>query len=419
MQLSARTRVAALGAVVAAAAFVARDGRAAEVEASQRATLFLEPSNVSGNKGITVFHPQTDVSGTFGSGVGIAAGYAVDIVSGATPRVFAVRSDTSGRPVDAISGATKFSDTRHQVHGGLSYARPTADVGASYSYGWENDYRSHAVTVTTRSDLFDHIFTFGLSYTHNFDRVCDAYNDQTGGNPLSRAALVSSAHCFQQDAPEIATRKLAIDALEPSLTWAATPRLLLQAGGTVQILDGFQSNPYRRVELGSGGMRPQESLPTLRQRYAVFLRAAYAVPSLRAAVHASARLYRDTWAVEAATAEVTVQQYLTRFLLWSARGRVHGQRGASFYRTAEDYRLYGPNGKYWTGDRELSPMQNYLVGGKLAYLRIPEAGQKSFVSELELALKWEGLFYDLASSFAPNADRTFATIWQLALSARF
>ena len=64
-------------------------------------------------------------------------------------------------------------------------------------------------------------------------------------------------------------------------------------------------------------------------------------------------------------------------------------------------------------------MQNYLVGGKLAYLRIPEAGQKSFVSELELALKWEGLFYDLASSFAPNADRTFATIWQLALSARF
>jgi hypothetical protein len=429
LQLTSRTRLASLGARRAARAIVAlsaiagswalaRAAGAAEVNAAQRATLFLEPSNVKGNAGITVFHPQTDVSATFGSGVGIAAGYAVDIVSGATPRVFAVRSDSSGRPMDAISGATKFSDTRQQVHGGLSYSRPTADVAASYSYGWENDYRSHAVTVTTRSDVFDHVFTIGLSYTHNFDRVCDTNHDDVGGDPLNRGALVTSEHCFQ-NAPEITTRKLNIDALEPSLTWAATPRLLLQAGGTAQILDGFQSNPYRRVELGSAGRRPQETLPTLRQRYALFLRTAYALPSLRASVQAMARLYRDTWAVEAATAELSLHQYLTRFLLWSVRGRAHTQRGANFYRDARDYRLFGPIGKYWTGDRELSPMQNYLVGGKLAYLRIPESGTKSFVSELEIALKWEGLFYRLDSTFAPNSDRTFATIWQASVSARF
>jgi len=412
------SRLAVAGVVVASVQLAGGAASAAEVSAAQRATLFLEPSNVSGNKGITVFHPQTDVSGTFGSGVGIAAGYAVDIVSGATPRVFGVTADSAGRPVDAVSGATKFSDTRHQVHGGLSYSRTTADVSASYSYGWESDYRSHAVTVTTRSDLLDHIFTAGLSYTHNFDRVCDANNQQTGGDPLSRAALPSSEHCFQSD-PAVTTRKLAIDAIEPSLTWAATPRLMLQGGGTLQILDGFQANPYRRVELGSGGRRPQETLPTLRQRYALFLRAAYAMPKIRAAVHAAARAYRDTWAVEAATVELTAQQYLTRFLLWGVRGRAHAQRGANFYRDAQDYRLYGPIGKYWTGDRELSPMRNYLVGAKLAYLRIPEAGQKSFVSELEIALKWEALFYDLDSKFAPNSDRSYATIWQLAISARF
>lgn len=397
---------------------VAGEARAAEVAAAQRATLFLEPSSEKGNKGVTVFHPQTDVSGTFASGVGIAAGYAVDIVSGATPRVFGVRNDSSGRPMDAISGATAFSDTRQQVHGGFSYTRPTSEVAGSYSYGWENDYRSHAVTVTTRSDLVDHVFTIGLSYTHNFDRVCDANNQETGGDPLNRAALVKSEHCFQS-APEVTTRKLNIDALEPSVTWAATPRLLLQVGGTAQILDGFQSNPYRRVELGSGGRQPQETLPALRQRYAAFLRAAYAVPALRASVQASARLYRDTWAVEAATADVAVHQYLTRFLLWSARAHAHAQRGANFYRDAEGYRLYGPVGKYWTGDRELSPMRNYLVGGKLAYLRIPESGTKSFFSEIEAALKFEGLFYQLDSTFAPNADRKLATIWQLALSARF
>jgi hypothetical protein len=202
-----------------------------------------------------------------------------------------------------------------------------------------------------------------------------------------------------------------------------TPRLLLQGGGTVQILQGFQSNPYRSVQLGRSGNRPQESLPDLRQRYAVFSRAAYALPALHASVQAMARLYRDTWAVDAASAELSLHQYITKFLLWSARGRVHAQRGASFYRDAEGYADLGPNGQYWTGDRELSPMQNFLVGGKLAYLHIPETGARaasaSFFDEIEASLKWEGLFYRLDSPSAPNADRKLALIWQAAVSLRF
>ena len=42
------------------------------------------------------------------------------------------------------------------------------------------------------------------------------------------------------------------------------------------------------------------------------------------------------------------------------------QRGAAFYKSADQYKVFGPNGEYWTGDRELSPMQNLLVGGKPA-----------------------------------------------------
>ena len=170
-------------------------GRAAEVEAAQRVTVFREASASrtglcaqAGACDLTVTHPQTDVGATFGSGVGLAAGYAVDIVSGATPKVFSV---------DAVSTATKFSDIRHQVHGGLSYSRPTAELGASVSYGWESDYRSTAVTVTTRSDVLDHQVTLGLAYTHNFDRVCDQNNDQAAGRPLERLALPSSQNCFK------------------------------------------------------------------------------------------------------------------------------------------------------------------------------------------------------------------------------
>jgi hypothetical protein len=380
---------------------------AGETSAAQHLTVFREPS--SSNAGVTVIHPQTDVDTTLGSAVKLAAGYSVDIVSGATPAIFGV---------DAVSSATKFSDTRQQVRGSLGYTRPVADVTVGYSYGWEHDYRSHALTVATRSDFADHALTLDLSFTHNFDRVCDRNNDAAVGNPLERVALVKSDHCFEGD-PLIATRHLNIDSLEPSLTWAVTPRLLVQGGGTVQIVDGFQSNPYRRVELGSAGRTPQESLPSLRQRYAVFGRGAYAVPGIRGSLQGMVRVYRDTWAVQAYSAELDFHEYLTQFLILSALARIHSQVGAVFYRDARGYRLNGPVGQYWTGDRELSTMQNTLFGGKLAYLRVPEAGARPFFNELELGAKFEGLFYELASSMAPNADRRRAWIGQLAISLRF
>src|SRR4029079_1777948 len=98
--------------------------------------------------------------------------------------------------VDAVSGATGFSDTRQQVRGGFSYDRPAAALAASYSYGWESDYRAHAVSASTRTDLVDHNFTLALAYTHNFDSVCDANNQGVGADGLNLRALTSSVHCF-------------------------------------------------------------------------------------------------------------------------------------------------------------------------------------------------------------------------------
>lgn len=385
--------------------------QAAEAQAAQRVTYFREPSNR--NDGIQVIHPQTDLGVTLGRSFGLAAGYSLDVVSGATPRVFGT---TSG-PVDAVSQATKFEDMRHQASGAITYSRPVADVTVGYSYGWESDYKSSTVNVSTRSDLFERTLTLGLAYSHNFDDVCDQDNAQAAGTPLMRRALVSSADCFK-GVPGTVTHRLHIDTFEPSLTWIVTPRLLLQVGGTAQILDGFQANPYRRVALPAGHT-PQESLPELRQRFALFTRAALALPAWRASLILMGRAYRDSWAVQAATAEATFNTYIMRSVLATLRGRVHAQHGAIFYLDAQEYRSRGPVGQYWTGDRELSPMQNTLLGVKVAYLRIPEQKADAFFDEIELAARWDGLFYRLASDYAPNADRKLALIWQFAVTARF
>jgi hypothetical protein len=380
---------------------------AAESEATQRLTLFREPS--TDNKGVTVLHPQTAVSAALGSAFNINAAYEVDIVSGATPSVFSV---------DAVSTATKFSDTRQQVRGGLGYERPTAGVAFGYSYGWESDYRTSSISGTTHSDLVDHNFTMALGYTHNFDSVCDTNNADVADQPLHYRRLTSSTGCFDGTNMTIVTHRLHIDTFEPSLTWTMTPRLVVQGGGTIQILDGFQSNPYRSVLVGSANAQPQEHEPQFRQRYAVFARGAYALPDLRASAVAMARLYRDSWAVQAATTELLLNKYVGQSLLFTVRGRYHIQQAASFYRSATDYRNLGPPGQYWTGDRELSPMSNYLLGGKLALLRRPEQQHSTWFVEMEFDLRVDLLFYQLAAD-APNADRPYASIFTGAFSMRF
>jgi hypothetical protein len=395
-----------------AAAVVAGPARAADnpTEASARLTYFQEPSNA--NAPIKVIHPQVDASAPVGGGLGVAAGWEADAVTGATPAIFGPHVG-----VDAITSATHFSDFRQLAHGGLSYDRADGGISASYAYGWEHDYRSHSLSATTHDDLYDHNFTLALSYSHNWDSVCDA-NNAAATTPLQLQALTSSEHCFKPS-PDVVTHRLSIDAVEPSLSWTMTPRLVVQGGGTIQILDGFQSNPYRRVKLGNQGAEPQEHEPNYRQRYAVFGRAAYAFPEWRASGLAMARLYQDSWAVQAVTADLQVNKYLGQSMLLTLRGHYHLQGGASFYRDGQGYVNNGPVGQYWTGDRELSPMSNTLVGGRMAFLRRPQQQRSSWFAEMEADVKYEFLMYHLDSVNAPNYDRPYAHILQGAFSVRF
>ena len=163
-----------------------------------------------------------------------------------------------------------------------------------------------------------------------------------------------------------------------------TRRLVVQLGATIQILDGFQANPYRKVLVGSQNRTPQESLPQFRQRYALFARLAYAFPELRGSILAMVRGYDDSWDVRAFTADLVGTKYLGQSMLLSARVHYHQQGGASFYRNAVEYQTLGPPGQYWTGDRELSPMGNYLIGGKMAFFRRPPQERSSWFVEMEL-----------------------------------
>jgi hypothetical protein len=377
----------------------------ADVEAATHLTIFTEPSDA--NKGVRVIHPQTEVAASTGA-FGVSAGYELDIVSGATARVYA-------EGPDAVSGAS-FKDTRQAAHAGLSFETAAVAFSGGYSYGTENDYKSQTLTAAARGDFAERNFTLGLAYTRNFDKVCDNPNT-LAESPTQRQPLGTSEGCFTV-ATDKAERKLSIDTFEPSLSWTATPLLLLSGGGSLQVLDGFQSNPYRAVRIGSEGLTPQEYLPQYRQRYALFLRAHQAIPPMRSALRLGVRGYRDTWDVRAISSDVEFLSYFGPGLILGLRGRWHQQGGAAFFRTAEELRLNGPTGKYWTGDRELAPLSQLMAGGVITFVKAPPTQGSSFYEEIELDVRFDFLYYRNQPG-NPNADRRYAHILQVGARLRF
>jgi hypothetical protein len=341
--------------------------------------------------------------------------YEADIVTGATPRIY-------GAAPDALSSATPFSDTRHAFHGGAQVRVLAATIDAGYTFAFENDYRSHSIDAAAKVDLWGKNTTFKLGYAHNFDSVCDA--DNRGAQPLERRALTTSKGCFDSKTIGIIEEPLAIDTYFASWTQVLTPILLSDLSVSMQALDGFQSNPYRQVRLFSGTVDAQESEPTLRQRFAVQAWTRLALKKAHAALGMIGRFYWDTWNIKSGTAEVTWDQYLAPQFLFRLRGRFYQQTRALFYRDAGEtlsYESVGPVGQFFTGDREMSPFRNWLLGLKLTYAKT--AGEKGKIGRvfeaIDVNAKWDVLFYQDLTPLPPNKDRTYAFLFLLGVSMRW
>ncbi|HEY7954713.1 MAG TPA: DUF3570 domain-containing protein [Polyangia bacterium] len=360
---------------------------------------FVEPAH---KQALHVIHPQLDINVDVHPAISLKVGYDVDIVTGATPRIY-------GASMDAISSATRFTDYRHAVHGGAEVRVGPTTLDAGYTYSFENDYRSHAIDASAKVDLWGKNTSFKLGYSHNFDSVCDA--DNRGAAPLARRALSTSNGCFEQKSMGIVSEPLAIDSYFVAWTQVLSPILLSDLSVSFEALDGFQSNPYRQVALFSDTVSAQESEPTLRQRVAVQARLRIAVKKAHGAVGLDGRFYWDTWNIKSGTAEVSWEQYLGPKFLFRVRGRYYQQTRALFYRDAGEalsYEAVGPVGQYFTGDRELSPFRDWLAGIKIAYLKsADEHGKVARVFEdVDLHVKLDILKYEALTPLPPNEARS-------------
>jgi hypothetical protein len=155
----------------------------------------------------------------------------------------------------------------------------------------------------------------------------------------------------------------------------------------------------------------QESHPRLRDRGALALRLRWAVPRARAALALEGRLYRDTWAIQSFTVEAGWEQKLPASLRLRLRARYYQQSGAAFYRDAgqaNSYEAAGPVGAYFTGDREMAPLADLLVGARLAWAHDAPAGARlaRTLTSVEAVARLDLIDVFALSPLPPDVERT-------------
>ena len=384
---------------VVIALLVASASAYADDRAEVSTALFAEKRD-GGKGGLTVIHPQADFGIDIGQYVTLDAGYSADAVSGATAAVYRV---------DAVSSATKFSDTRQQGTASLGFNGRRSHLTFTSTFGTERDYLSRQIGGSASIDLPGRNTTIALAYSHSFDQVCD--RDNSNVMPLEHTALIGGDPClkdsliFGKNDPKDGTlwHDLSIDTAQATLTQNLTPTMNMQVALYGQILDGFQSNPYRRVEVY--GNTPQEYVPNVRDRWSITARLNRFLPNFHSAVHFSARFYDDTWKVAGGDVEMAYSQYIGDSMVLRLHARVYQQREAAFFKDAFFYQTEGSARAYWTGDRELSPVRDAVIGAKLTVISLKgDRPVWGLFDRLNFNVKGDILFLDQLAAASDNPN---------------
>jgi len=368
-----------------------------------------------------VYSPSVDVQASPFSWLDVRGGWEADVVSGASVKTKAGSSYGETHSPDVVTTAS-VRDLRNLGRGEFEIKGEETSLTAGYAYGTEHDYRSHSLHVSARTDVLQHNTQFEVSYARNFDTVCDRVQSSSANVPTQWVALESSAGCFTS-ASGRTVHAIAVDNYEASWAQAWTPVLSTQLTYSAQLVDGFQSDPYRSVILAEG-IEAQEHQPNERQREAVTFRVAYYVRAIKSAFRTTIRGYHDTWAIDSGSVELEAEKSLAESFRLLVRGRFYKQGGAVFW--SDDYSgggpPLGPKGQYWTGDRELSPFTSWLAGLRVVWSLAPANGHLLGVLEsLKVAASADlsSYSYDEYTLAGIPVSNTRAYLGTLSLGATF
>ncbi len=290
----------------------------------------------------------------------VGATYGVDVVTNASPDIVATAS-------------RRYDEIRHAASLAAEMKIGPVRAGIDGAVSIEPDYIGRGVGAAVSADLFNKQITPTLAYHLGFDIMgrCGAHNSVMTCTPFS-----------------VFSRNILTHTIDLSSSFIISPSTALTFAGTVGILNGDTSKPYRHVPMFTAdvaaliprgatpslvnGVRlppaPFEQVPDSRLRFAVMGRVAHRFEN--ATLRADERLYADNWGLKASTTDARYLHDVTKTVRVGPHARFHVQNGADFWQRAY---VATPSSdgwtlpKYRTLDRELSPLFAVTVGANFRW----------------------------------------------------
>lgn len=282
------TLTALLGAAAALVGTHAQaaDDTAAGDRASYRYSLYdedaLTPRPAEGSDDrYRVYTQQFRVSTHLDDRNALSVSATNEVMSGSSP--WYVQPDDAGRPVQVMSGAT-IHDKRREVTATFTRdPEASSHWSATASYSHEKDYRAAALGVE-RAQALSNALTLGYGASYSHDEI----------DPVDAAIYQRPDHETKHTTSAYA-----------SLAWVLDKTSVLQAGLQLNLHEGYNSDPYKRVFIATRTFA--ERRPDERGQAAALVRYRHAFGA-DAALHLDYRYAWDTWGLNSHTVEVAWYQ---------------------------------------------------------------------------------------------------------------
>lgn len=280
--------------------------------------------------GVVIDGPSILVRKSIKDTVSIAANYYVDNVSSAS--------------IDVVTTASAYTEQRIESSVNMSYLRDKTVLTINYGQSKENDYSAKTASFDFSQDFFGDLTTINAGYSQGWDVVRKRGDDE-----------------FAEDANRKQYRF--------GLSQIITKNSLIGISWETITDAGYLNNPYRSVrylEPDNGSYSYQsEVYPETRTSDAFAVRGMYYLP-YRAAIKAEARIFGDTWGIEARNMELAYTHPYDEHWIFDVKIRHYEQTKADFYSDLFS-RIDAQN--FRARDKEMSTFSNDSVGFAVSYER--------------------------------------------------
>jgi hypothetical protein len=279
--------------------------------------------------GMSIDGPSILLRKKIGNYVSVSANYYVDTISGAS--------------IDVLATASPYEEERTENSVGVDFLHNKTLMSLSYTTSSENDFEAESIHFGVSQDFFGDLTTLTLGYSKGNDEV-----GKTGDDSFLELA-------------ERQNYRLGI-------TQVITKNMIMGLSLENVSDQGYLNNPYRSVRFldanSARGYRFEtEVYPNTRRSNAASVTANYYLP-YRASVYGEAKIFSDSWGIEANTYKLGYIHTFGDDWIVELRARHYQQDKADFY---QDLYTRSAEFNFRARDKEMSTFNNLSLGLSLSY----------------------------------------------------